>query len=134
MNEKRHMKQAKRLDNGELAIGYLAKSRPYLDKPDCIVVDGEWFENDLGLVAEHREQIDPDTVEDVAVKPIRVKWEFAQRDGQYRHFCPNCEPECRVVKDENKLEHCLNVFGQPNYCPWCGQRIDWSGEGEVSHV
>lgn len=102
MIKERHMKQGRRVDNGEICRGYLAKSSPDLNYADIIVIDGEWFANDFGMVMGHREKIDPASVEDVAVEPIE--------DSLTQSYqCPNCEAGITCE----------------NYCYNCGQRIGW---------
>lgn len=116
MLNERYQVSAIAISTGDMVTGYLS----YDGIGDAVIESV----NSLG-VWERRYKIDPSTIEPVMAKPIRVKWEFAWKEGQYRHFCPSCESDCAVVNDESKLEYCLEHFGQPDYCPWCGQALDW---------
>ena len=53
---------------------------------------------------------------EIAVKPIELKYD---EEGQLEFYkCPNC-----------KNQHSTNINGKVwwfNYCPQCGQHLDWS--------
>jgi hypothetical protein len=115
MIPERYQVTATRKKTGEIVTGYLVYRDGY--ESDIVVP--------VGNTSSVTYTIDEMTIHPVAVKPIRMPWEYAARDDQYRHFCPNCETECKVVNDQNKLEYALTAFGQPDYCPFCGQRLDW---------
>jgi hypothetical protein len=95
MIKERFMVKAKNLDGNWASEGYLMRSCGCHNGINTI---NYFVGDDMG---EDYCQVDPETIEPVAVAPI---------DGE---LCPNCkEPHC--------------VIAGCNYCPNCGQRLDWS--------
>lgn len=99
----RHMKQAKWIAKDEMVRGYL-----FYMHYDTVATPYMAIEpltaNDYGEISSFCYcEIDPATVEDVAAMPLTGD------------VCPNC----------------LKVFYRNyNYCPCCGQRIEWNIESE----
>lgn len=114
----RHMKQAKRVDNGELVQGYYIFYAPY--KRHVI-----YAPNDLNSNRWINYDVDPATVEDVAAKPKTNKW-LEKSTEMLTYYCPHCN-----IKFGESCTCHNRIFEEPNYCPDCGQRLDWSGaDGE----
>lgn len=106
MIPERHMKQARRCDNGEMVQGNIITegSKMYIKTPSVCArssMDSKINDNFVGFYA-HR--VYPATVEDVEVKPV------IGENGNI--YCPNCK---------NKI----GAFRGRNYCPGCGMRILW---------
>ncbi|MDR1693377.1 MAG: hypothetical protein LBR72_08470 [Oscillospiraceae bacterium] len=104
MNIKRYMVTGKRLDNGEPVTGfYLELNGEKMGERSirsCIL-------DNIGRTLD----IDFATVEPVAVPVV------LERSLLGYYCCPNCRKVLYVA-----------AMGRTNYCPSCGQRLDW---GEV---
>ena len=48
---------------------------------------------------------------DEARKPVKGHWAITEADEL---ICPTCH------------QHFRTIFGKPNFCSGCGQRLDWS--------
>lgn len=109
MIPERHMKQARRVDNGEMVRGDLINlhdGRKYIIDNRfgaCIDNVGNFINTEAPFV----NQVDPATVEDVPVKPKRE----TTLVGDYR--CPNCNAAF------------IDGMGTTPYCGNCGQRLLW---------
>lgn len=106
----RHMKQARRVDNGKLVQGYYIQGeRGYIltEKNIYNMVVSIEYHCSCRLI-----EVDSATVEDVAIKPIKVN------DLLHEYNCPYCGKAVKGIS-----VHCIM-----DYCANCGQRIDWSGE------
>ena len=82
------------------------------------------------------ERVDPDTVEHVAVKVVlKDKLPYCWREDEPLHsiHCPNCD-RCLAEKlrDKTIKQTLMKHENKPTvfkaYCPFCGQRLDWSSE------
>lgn len=104
----RHMKQSKRIDNGETIVG------GYYQMGTCAVIFTYGYEEN-GRHNSFIIGVGPSTVEDVAVKPIY--------DDSYGYRCPNCNAWFYQVS-ESQIKHGRYENTTP-YCGDCGQRIDW---------
>ena len=104
MIKERFMVTGKRLDNGETVTGYLYREN---DRIEGYVVNG---------INSHffRVDVDPETVEPVAVKPI-----IEQLENCKRIECPNCGKTWAMSN---------NVEIPAEYCRHCGQRLCWEVE------
>jgi hypothetical protein len=126
MNVKRCMVRGKRTDNGEwicgnLVTGLFFTRETHEDIPYILTVDSidyDCFEDlteDFGYY-----QVDPETVEPVAVAPKRMTKDENGRTLRC-YFCPNCDAALG-----NECDCHGKKFIETNYCPECGQRLDWS--------
>lgn len=104
MIPERHMKQAKRLDNGELVRGYYIHDEGLEIDFSKDEISNEFNRHCIYVNQDDVYEVDPSTVEYVAVKPNL-------NDG--RSYCANCNDDLTGIEKYIK------------YCPECGQRIDW---------
>jgi len=107
--DERFMVKGRRRDNGELVCGYLVYTgqvvSPFAIADDSVSVGAC---NDIMGYAHH---IDGSTIEAVSA-PVLFD---GGRDGSETNYgCPNCEAGLNPER------------GNPEYCRWCGQRLDWS--------
>jgi len=97
-----HMRSGVPVGGGERVTGY------YIDR---ISVDGKKSEPIIFNDSKHPNgwysvEVDPETLEPIRVKPIRI--------GRQAFQCPQC----------NMI---MNPFGQAtNFCHHCGMALDWS--------
>lgn len=124
MIKERHMKQAKQADDGEIVQG---KSIIIMENGDAFLLPKgngiAYPKNSINPMPFYGDfvKIDPETVEDVAVKPnieyseinCGTKEQPIPQKIMVKCECPNCK---------DKLSH----FALPLYCRNCGQRIDRS--------
>lgn len=101
MIPKYKMRTAKRIDNGESVTGYY-----FYTEGD----NKHW----IWKCGEFKREIDPDTLEPVRVKPIKVYDDYCKAD---RYKCPNCNNY---------------IITGAHFCQWrdCGMAIDWEEIGE----
>lgn len=110
MIPERHMKQARRADNGEMVEGYFFYMQYDCCDIPCIATE-PLSANDYSEIYSHCYYIvDPATIEDVPVKPIYEKTLV----GDYR--CPNCNAAF------------IEAAGITPYCGNCGQRLNISAQ------
>ena len=107
---KRFMVRGKRTDTGKRVVGWLVeKAKVRKSKADIVFAIRS---RAGGTFSTH--EIDPATIEPIAIKPTDVQW--VKDPAGYVGYCPNCT--AKIDDDE--------VYGSPNYCKYCGQRLDWS--------
>lgn len=108
MIKERYMVEGKRLDNGEMIKGYYVHDKGLeidlsLDEPSTN------YETHLIYVnTDDCYEVDPTTIQPVAVKPIIKRIFDGTKEFNYEH-CPNCETG--IINKKYK------------YCPHCGQHI-----------
>jgi len=113
----RFLVTGKRTDNGEMVTGYYLGATGYLKWHDIY---------DSNSIHGTRREIDPATIEPIAVKvlqEVREDGHTQEWSGQNEYLyydCPNCG---ETIGQEGE-------YGEnhepPKYCSECGQRLDWS--------
>lgn len=76
-------------------------------------IGGDWYKGKI-LVTPGKELVPEESHRDAAKKPIMS--DFLTK-GKIKPYCPNCQDP-------------INKAYQ--YCPYCGQKLDWSKDDAVS--
>jgi predicted RNA-binding Zn-ribbon protein involved in translation (DUF1610 family) len=127
MIPERFMVTAKTKLNGELVTGYYCKT--VIGDDAGFILDDAVQE----LVSDYelrRVNIDLSTLEPLAVPVITERHRMNQKGDSYDNLdiesyaCPNCE---NVISQQrfNGETPVLGKAFKPDYCPDCGQRLNW---------
>lgn len=116
MIKERYQFQARRLDNGNDIIGSVLQLSGYEPRYFIYSIDvANEMPSDYYDIMQCIFEIDPSTIEPVAVAPIHLL-SGSEND---KIKCPNCD--MYLMNDERG--DCLKI----PCCANCGQRLDWSG-------
>ena len=103
MIPERFMVTGKRLDNGEIRTGWLVMYDNGKELEAYIIPQNALYS------LNHSFLVDPETVEPIAAKVVSD------------HLCPDCNEDVKNSESEQ-----YDYYDEFNYCPWCGQRLEWT--------
>jgi len=114
MIPERFMTTGKRVDSGKITKGM------YFCNPDLkrhfIILQSK------GYLLTRTHEVDPETVEPVAVKVILESVDEDGDEYEFEHYrCPNC----KIILHQHYKKSKEPMRYKQNYCHNCGQCLDW---------